>query len=105
MRFLIICNRNTNGLRNRRLVVEHFLQSNNMDVMLISKTHLTDKHNFKIRGFLHKLSTSNVRLLNMLETAHKVNICLIFSEALDILIYVYKFLELPLRCTFSNGTL
>ena len=42
---------NANGLSQHTLEVETFLRSNNIDVLLISETHFTQKHHFFIKGY------------------------------------------------------
>lgn len=42
---------NANGLHNHKLELELYLNTNNIDIMLICETHLTSKHNFKIFGY------------------------------------------------------
>lgn len=47
-----ICHWNANGLTKHKLEVYNFLLSNNIDIMLISETHLTDKNYFRIPEYL-----------------------------------------------------
>ena len=55
MSFLKICFWNANGINQRKNEIVHFLQKEDIDVMLISETHLTNKYNFNIPGFVfHK---------------------------------------------------
>lgn len=42
---------NANGLLNRKQELEVFLVTQNIDVCLISETHLTDQSYIKIRGY------------------------------------------------------
>lgn len=43
---------NANGVSQRKLELNQFLYEKHIDVMLISETHLTNKYNFKINGYL-----------------------------------------------------
>ena len=52
MSFLKICFWNANGLNQHKAEVSHFINENNIDVLLISETHLTNKYNFHIPGFI-----------------------------------------------------
>ena len=55
MSFLKICFWNANGINQRKNEVSHFLQEQDIDVLLVSETHLTNKYNFNIPGFvIHK---------------------------------------------------
>lgn len=49
--YLQICHWNANGVHPHKLEIEIFLNANDIDVLLISETHLTDMYNFKIKGF------------------------------------------------------
>ena len=49
---LKICLWNANGLSQHKLEVEKFLNEENIDIMLISETHFSDKNNFKIKGYI-----------------------------------------------------
>jgi hypothetical protein len=42
---------NANGISKHKLELEMFLSTNNIDVMLISETHLTSRNRFKIYGY------------------------------------------------------
>ena len=42
---------NANGLISHNLEVKHFMQNHNIDIMLISETHFTDKSYIKINGY------------------------------------------------------
>lgn len=42
---------NANGAFLRKLEIEHFLETHQIDVFLISETHLTESHEFNISGF------------------------------------------------------
>lgn len=50
MASLKIATWNANGVSQHRLELQ-FLNNKNIDVMLLSETHLTNKHNFQIPGF------------------------------------------------------
>ena len=41
-----------NGVSRHKLELTHFLYDKHIDVMLLSETHLTNKYNFQIRGYL-----------------------------------------------------
>lgn len=43
---------NANGVSQRKVELTQFLYEKHIDVMLISETHLTNKYNFKIKGYL-----------------------------------------------------
>lgn len=43
---------NANGVSRHKNELAQFLFEKNIDVMLLSETHLTDKHNFHIPGYL-----------------------------------------------------
>jgi len=43
---------NANGVSQRKLELAQFLLDNHIDVMLLSETHLTNKYNFNLRGYL-----------------------------------------------------
>lgn len=51
MNSLKTCHWNANGLGQRALELEHFLNEHNIDIMMLSETHLTEKNNFKISGY------------------------------------------------------
>lgn len=51
MKELKIAHWNANGLPKHKLELEKFLNMNQIDIMLISETHLTGKNNFKIFGY------------------------------------------------------
>lgn len=51
MNELKICLWNANGLSQHRLEIEKFLTEQNIDIMLISETHFTEKNNFKINDY------------------------------------------------------
>ena len=51
MSLLNICIWNANGVNQHKLEIIRFLSEKNIDVMLISETHLTNKNNFNIPGF------------------------------------------------------
>jgi hypothetical protein len=42
---------NANGLSQHKLEVEHFLREQNIDIMLISETHFTDKNFFNVKDY------------------------------------------------------
>lgn len=48
---LKICYWNANGIAQRKLEIQQFMDQNQIDVLLVNETHLTDKNNFKIKGF------------------------------------------------------
>jgi len=43
--------RNANGVSRHNLEVTQFLNENHIDIVLLVETHLTNKHNFQIRGY------------------------------------------------------
>lgn len=43
---------NVNGVSRHKLEMAQFLQDKHIDVMLLSKTHLTNKYKFKINGYI-----------------------------------------------------
>jgi len=43
---------NANGVSRHKLELTQFLHDNHIDVMLLSETHLTNKYNFQIRGYV-----------------------------------------------------
>lgn len=49
--YLRVVQWNANGLKNHKAEVELFLNTNSIDVILVSETHLTDKDNFKINNY------------------------------------------------------
>lgn len=49
--YLKICHWNANGISQHKLELQHFLAKHEIDLMLVSETHLTDKHNFRINGY------------------------------------------------------
>ena len=51
MNFIKICHWNANGISQHKLELKHFLNKNEVDVMLLSETHLTEKNNLFIEGF------------------------------------------------------
>lgn len=51
MNTLLIAQWNANGISQHKLELETFLNRYNIDIMLISETHLTTKNNFKMHGF------------------------------------------------------
>jgi len=42
---------NAKGVSRNNLEVTQFLNDNHIDIMLLVETHLTNKYNFKIRGY------------------------------------------------------
>ena len=52
MSVIKICSWNSNGVCQHRLEIMHFLAQNNVDVLLLSETHLTNKNYFGIPGFI-----------------------------------------------------
>ena len=48
---LIISHWNANGIANHRRELQQFLTANNIDIMLISETHLTSKSCFRLPGY------------------------------------------------------
>ncbi len=55
MSFLKICFWNANGINQHKSEISDFLLREDIDVMLISETHLTNRYNFYIPGFsFHK---------------------------------------------------
>lgn len=48
---LKICLWNANGLSQHKLELKTFLINQNIDIMLISETHFTNKNNFKVAGY------------------------------------------------------
>lgn len=48
---LKICHWNANGLSQHKFEVEHFLQTKQIDVFLVSETHFTLKNCFRVNGF------------------------------------------------------
>lgn len=42
---------NANGFHNHLIEVGHFLQNNNIDILLVTETRLTKKHNIRICGY------------------------------------------------------
>lgn len=48
---LKICYWNANGVDRRKLEIQQFVDQNEIDVLLVNETHLTDKNNFKIKGY------------------------------------------------------
>ncbi|XP_037944267.1 uncharacterized protein LOC119677070 [Teleopsis dalmanni] len=51
MNAITICHWNANGLSQHVLEVTRFLVSNNIDILLISETHLTFKNCFRVSGY------------------------------------------------------
>lgn len=51
MNIIKICHWNANGINQHKFEVEKFLNFTEIDIMLISETHLTTKYNFKIPGY------------------------------------------------------
>lgn len=51
MNSLKLCYWNANGLSQHKLELREFLQNNQIDVMLISETHLTHFNNFSMQGY------------------------------------------------------
>lgn len=51
MNQLKICYWNANGLSQHRNEIEHFLLSNEIDILLVSETHFTTRNCFRIRGY------------------------------------------------------
>ena len=51
MNTLRICHWNANGIRQHKIEISCFLSANEIDVMLVSETHLTSKNNFFISGY------------------------------------------------------
>lgn len=49
--FLKICYWNANGIHQRKSEIQLFVDQNDIDVLLLNETHLTDKYNFKIQGY------------------------------------------------------
>ena len=55
MSLLKICFWNANGINQHKSEISHFLLKEDIDVLLISETYLTNKYNFNIPGFtFHK---------------------------------------------------
>jgi len=48
---LTIATWNANGVSQNKLELAQFLADRNIDVMLLSETHLTEKYNFQIPGY------------------------------------------------------
>ena len=60
MCLLKICFWNANGINKHKSEITYFLRKEEMDNMLISETHLTNKYNFNIAGFVfHKTNNSD----------------------------------------------
>lgn len=54
---------NTNGLPQRRLELENFLHTENINVILVLETHFTNQTVFKIKGYLlYSTETLLIRL-------------------------------------------
>ena len=51
MNCLKICFWNANGLSQHKEELEHFLRDKQIDVMLVSETHLTQRSLFSLRGY------------------------------------------------------
>ena len=51
MNVIKVCSWNSNGVSQHRLEIINFLAQNNIDVLLLCETHLTNKHFFAIPGF------------------------------------------------------
>ena len=51
MTLIKICIWNANGVSQHKLEISNYLYTNHIDMLLISETHLTDKHNFHIQGY------------------------------------------------------
>jgi len=43
---------NANGVSRHKLELSQFMNDNEIDVMLLAETHLTNKYNFKIREYM-----------------------------------------------------
>ena len=55
MSFLKICFCNANGINQQKSEITYFLRKEDIDIMLITETHLTNKYNYNIPGFVfHK---------------------------------------------------
>lgn len=52
MSSIIICQWNSNGISQKKREIEFFLQTNDIDILLLSETHLTSKNNFCIPNFI-----------------------------------------------------
>lgn len=52
MAYLRICLWNANGISKRKNELKTFLDDNNIDIMLLSETHLTNKNNFYLTGYI-----------------------------------------------------
>jgi len=51
MSFLRISTWNANGVSQHKLELAQFLPDNQIDVMMLLETHLTNKYNFQLRGY------------------------------------------------------
>lgn len=51
MNSLKICYWNANGIRQHKNELDYFLRNKNIDIMLVSETHLTQRSFFSIRGY------------------------------------------------------
>ena len=55
MSFLKICFWNANEINQHKSEITYFVRKEDIDIMLISETHLANKYNFNIPGFVfHK---------------------------------------------------
>ena len=52
MNCLKICFWNANGIRQHKNELEYFLKNKQIDVMIVSETHLTSRNTFKINGYI-----------------------------------------------------
>jgi len=52
MAYLRVALWNANGVSRHKLEIAQFINVKEIDVMLLAETHLTNKHNFQIRGYL-----------------------------------------------------
>ena len=51
MSYLRVCFWNANGLNQHKTEISYFMKKQNIDVMLVSETHLTNRYNFYISGY------------------------------------------------------
>ena len=51
MSYLRVCFWNANGLNQHKSEISYFMKQQDIDVMLVSETHLTNRYNFYITGY------------------------------------------------------
>ena len=65
MNCLKICFWNANGIRQHENELEYFLKNKQIDVMMVSETHLTSRNTFKINGYI--LYDTKAHLIELVE--------------------------------------